>query len=331
MKIFITKYEWEVSQAEPEFSIIRKFTAKSGELEIASLNSGRSLPSLEYAYFLVWAKGGNSCAIEIRHVPPSSNITRFGIQEIEISSTTIEGVYQIQVTTQTDMINPDAENPNLTLRQFIAKDRSLIQITKDTDVKFHAAEIPIYDSGDGTQKKSKPHELMLNLDVTGSLEITAKTSAIAKQQKPWIGKYLLNFEPSSTTSQPVTLVTRKKIDAAYKIALALFKSGKPGPAAETLAQALTLTSVLTPSTIAIANDLGLFLVEAKRYVEGVKILESVLAADSNRTVAYLNLGDAYAGTGKAVEAKAQYHKYCNQMEKAGMGDKIPARIKALNP
>jgi hypothetical protein len=202
-KIFITKYEWEVSQADPEFSILRKFTAKSGELEIASLNSGRSLPSLEYAYFLVWAKGGNSCAIEIRYVPPSSNITRFGIQEIEISSTTIEDVYQIQVTSQTETINPDAENPNLTLRQYISKDRSLIQIAKNLDVKFHAAEIPIYDSGDGTQKKSKPRELMLNFDVTGSLEITAKTSAIAKQQKPWIGKYHLNFEPSSTTSQPV--------------------------------------------------------------------------------------------------------------------------------
>ncbi len=286
---------------------------------------------MEYAYFLVWAKGGNSCAIEIRHVLPSSNITQFGIQEIEISSTTIEGVYQIQVTTQTETINPDAENPNLTLRQYISKDRSLIQIAKNLDVKFHAAEIPIYDSGDGTQKKSKPRELMLNFDVTGSLEITAKSSAIAKQQKPWIGKYHLNFEPSSTTSQPVTLVTRTKIDVAYKIALALFKSGKPGPAADTLTQALQLTSVLTATIIPIANDLGFFLVEAKRYAEGAKVLESVLVADSNRTAAYLNLGDAYAGSGRATEAKVQYHKYCNQMEKAGKVDKIPSRIKALNP
>ena len=71
------------------------------------------------------------------------------------------------------------------------------------------------------------------------------------------------------------------------------------------------------------NDIAYFLQEAKAYHESIYLLEKILEKFPNRTVAYLNLGDAYWGLenkGKAIEA---YQTYIKQMKENGKEKKIP--------
>lgn len=79
-------------------------------------------------------------------------------------------------------------------------------------------------------------------------------------------------------------------------------------------------------TLSKYNDIGFFLEQAKMYKEAIYILELVIKKFPSRTVAYINIGDAYWGLEKKDEAKQAYLTYIKQMKQAGKETKIPQRI-----
>ncbi len=54
-----------------------------------------------------------------------------------------------------------------------------------------------------------------------------------------------------------------------------------------------------------------------------EVLEKILEKFPNRTVAYLNLGDAYWGLDDKAKAKEAYQTYIKQMKESGKEKKIP--------
>ncbi len=80
------------------------------------------------------------------------------------------------------------------------------------------------------------------------------------------------------------------------------------------------------STIQKYNDIGFFLSEAGNYYQAINILTRVVFYFPKRTVAYLNLGDAYWGVKKQKQAKEAYEKYIELMKTNGKESKIPQRV-----
>jgi tetratricopeptide (TPR) repeat protein len=86
--------------------------------------------------------------------------------------------------------------------------------------------------------------------------------------------------------------------------------------------------------VAALNDYGFYLQQAGQNDKAAKILLLVVSEDPKRTVAYLNLADAYWGLGKKQPAIENYKRYEKLMINSKKADKIPAtdkeRLKA-NP
>ncbi|MGG6229182.1 tetratricopeptide repeat protein [Tenacibaculum sp. SDUM215027] len=74
------------------------------------------------------------------------------------------------------------------------------------------------------------------------------------------------------------------------------------------------------------NDKAYFLEQSGLYEEAVYILEVIIKEFPNRTVAYINLGDAYWGLGKKEEAKQAYKVYIEQMKAKNKESKIPSQV-----
>jgi len=83
---------------------------------------------------------------------------------------------------------------------------------------------------------------------------------------------------------------------------------------------------LTNENLVKFNDIAFFLCEAKKYQESIDILEIILRSHPNRTVAYINLGDAYWGIEEKEFAKQAYQKYIELMKASGKKSKIPERV-----
>lgn len=75
------------------------------------------------------------------------------------------------------------------------------------------------------------------------------------------------------------------------------------------------------------NDSAYFLYKFDRLSDSLKILNKVIELDPNRTVAYLNLADVHLGLKNEVQARKNYLIYSSKMEKLGLSNKIPNRIK----
>ncbi|GAF05756.1 tetratricopeptide repeat protein [Saccharicrinis fermentans] len=74
------------------------------------------------------------------------------------------------------------------------------------------------------------------------------------------------------------------------------------------------------------NNIAYYLERGKNYNESIYLLKKILDRFPNRTVAYINLGDAYWGLNKIEEAKQAYFKYIELMKRDGKESKIPQRI-----
>ncbi len=74
------------------------------------------------------------------------------------------------------------------------------------------------------------------------------------------------------------------------------------------------------------NDIAYFLEQNAAYSESVTLLEKIIAKIPERTVAYINLGDAYWGLKDQTKAKEAYKKYIDLMKKSGKQAKIPKRV-----
>jgi tetratricopeptide (TPR) repeat protein len=82
----------------------------------------------------------------------------------------------------------------------------------------------------------------------------------------------------------------------------------------------------TPDSIEFFNNLAYYLEELKLYKEAIYILNIVIDFDKFRTVAYLNLGDAYWAVKDFVKAKEMYKIYQTQMINNRSEDRIPDRV-----
>ena len=74
------------------------------------------------------------------------------------------------------------------------------------------------------------------------------------------------------------------------------------------------------------NDIAYWLEQAELYREAIYLLEALLEEHPDRTVAYINIGDAYWGIKNIEDAKKVYIIYIEQMKAKGLENKIPQRI-----
>ena len=83
---------------------------------------------------------------------------------------------------------------------------------------------------------------------------------------------------------------------------------------------------ISKSNVSSYNNIAYFLEKKGLSTQSIFLLEKIIKKFPNRTVAYINLGDAYWGTGQKDEAKEAYKKYVSQMNQKGFSTKIPERI-----
>ena len=74
------------------------------------------------------------------------------------------------------------------------------------------------------------------------------------------------------------------------------------------------------------NNIGYYLEQMELYEPSIYILKNIVEQFPDRTVAYLNLGDAYLGSGEEIKAKEAYNKYAHQMRMQNKSNKIPLRL-----
>jgi hypothetical protein len=163
------------------------------------------------------------------------------------------------------------------------------------------------------------------------------------------GYYLASFDKTECYAMPqvapdvrgrATIVVRYLLRSqlpsllaeVHGEALADHRDGNKADAASASARlvsgALWKLVPISPSNVEAYNDLGFFLAEGGRPQEAATVLEEVIRAVPDRTVAYLNLGDAYAGLHDSPKARAAYLEYEKRMEAAGTASKIPKRVTA---
>jgi tetratricopeptide (TPR) repeat protein len=112
---------------------------------------------------------------------------------------------------------------------------------------------------------------------------------------------------------------------SYECAMTSFKYKMITDAANISTVGLMFPDLLSDSTVGIFNDFGYFKEQAKQYDQAIAILELVIQKYPNRTVAYLNLGDAFFGIGDLPQAKNTYAHYVELMKKENKHGRIPPR------
>ena len=80
------------------------------------------------------------------------------------------------------------------------------------------------------------------------------------------------------------------------------------------------------------NNIAYYFEQAKAYDEAIIILEKIITQSPYRTVAYLNLADAYWGKDEQKKAIEMYQKYVDLMQKNGKENRIPQYVlKRITP
>lgn len=74
------------------------------------------------------------------------------------------------------------------------------------------------------------------------------------------------------------------------------------------------------------NNIAYYLEQAGNYKESAFLLEEIIKEFPSRTVAYINLGDAYWGLKDHSKAKEAYKKYIELMKANGKEAKIPTKV-----
>lgn len=83
---------------------------------------------------------------------------------------------------------------------------------------------------------------------------------------------------------------------------------------------------ITAHSVQQYNDIGYYLIEGGMFSEAIGLLKLVVAAMPSRTVAYLNLGDAYWNQSDSISARINYSEYTGQMKASGKAVKIPKKV-----
>ena len=75
-----------------------------------------------------------------------------------------------------------------------------------------------------------------------------------------------------------------------------------------------------------SNDIAFFFEQTGYYKEAIYLLERIIEKYPNRTVAYINLGDAYFKDNKEEKAIKSYKIYVKQMKEKNKEKRIPKRV-----
>lgn len=75
------------------------------------------------------------------------------------------------------------------------------------------------------------------------------------------------------------------------------------------------------------NDVAYFWQQADFNDDAIWLLEKIISDSPDRTVAYLNVADAYWSKGDRMAAAINYKKYTDLMVSAGKQQKVPDRAK----
>ncbi len=149
-------------------------------------------------------------------------------------------------------------------------------------------------------------------------------------------KEIMHTPSSDTVFKELKAATQQDIFLAlfnehYKEALQLYKASKKKDAAKLVHDFFMIRGgydsiVLSKEYLTELNDLAFFLEQGGMYTRAIPHLYQILKIAPNRTVAYLNMGDAYVGYGDTTKAQEFYDTYISQMKEKGMENKIPARL-----
>jgi hypothetical protein len=74
------------------------------------------------------------------------------------------------------------------------------------------------------------------------------------------------------------------------------------------------------------NDIAYYLEQSKAYKESIYLLEKIIEKYPERTVAYLNIADAYWGDNDKDKAIENYKIYISQMKENSKENKIPQKV-----
>ncbi|MFY0666387.1 MAG: tetratricopeptide repeat protein [Natronospirillum sp.] len=91
-------------------------------------------------------------------------------------------------------------------------------------------------------------------------------------------------------------------------------------------EGLLLLEPVSLSNVVHYNNIGFYLSEAGYHEGAIYVLNEVLQHFPNRTVAYINLGDAYWGLEKHTEARQAYQTYIRLMRESNREQRIPQRV-----
>lgn len=80
------------------------------------------------------------------------------------------------------------------------------------------------------------------------------------------------------------------------------------------------------TNIQLLNNRAYYLEQSGAYDEAISLLETIIEKFPNRTVAYINLGDAYWGLDSFNKAKGAYQMYVKRMQVNDKENKIPKRV-----
>ncbi len=84
--------------------------------------------------------------------------------------------------------------------------------------------------------------------------------------------------------------------------------------------------LIDKNSLAKYNNIAYYLEQSKLYKEAIFLLEKIIKKFPNRTVAYINLGDAYWGLDKKNKAKEAYKIYVKQMKSLKRKNRIPKKV-----
>lgn len=84
---------------------------------------------------------------------------------------------------------------------------------------------------------------------------------------------------------------------------------------------------ITKENVRIYNDIAYYLEQNNNDEEAIILLDAIVRKMRDRTVAYINLGDAYWKSGKRYQAYKAYSNYIKQMDVKNRSNRVPNRVK----
>jgi hypothetical protein len=133
-----------------------------------------------------------------------------------------------------------------------------------------------------------------------------------------------------------TRVISENLSAIHSEAVSLFKEGKRELAVTLLMDSAGKAFIdditngkndITPDNVGIFNDLGYFLEQTGNAQDAMTILNAIIEVFPNRSVVYLNVGDAYRQIQHHEKMIENYRIYVEMMSDAGKKEKIPQYVK----